>query len=38
MRVRDALPLGQLAVAGEPFTSVTARKLEGYVKFGLGEK
>jgi hypothetical protein len=36
--MRDALALGQLTVAGEPLTSVTARKLEGYVKFGLGEK
>jgi len=27
-----------LTVAGEPLTSVTARKLEGYVKFGPGEK
>jgi hypothetical protein len=38
MRMRDALPLGQLTVAGEPLTSVTVRKLEGYVKFGLGGK
>ena len=38
VRMRDALPLGQLTVAGEPLTSVTACKLEGYVKFGLGEK
>jgi predicted Co/Zn/Cd cation transporter (cation efflux family) len=38
MRMRDALPLGQLTVAGEPLTSVTPRKLEGYVRFGLGEK
>jgi hypothetical protein len=34
----DALALGQLTVAGELLTSVTARKLEGYVKFRLGEK
>jgi hypothetical protein len=38
MRMRDALPLGQLTVAGEPLTSVTPRKLEGYVKFGQGKK
>jgi len=38
VRMRDALPLGQLTVASEPLTSVTARKLEGYVMFGLGEK
>ena len=38
MRMRDALALGQLTVAGEPLTSVTARELEGYAKFGLGEK
>jgi hypothetical protein len=27
-----------LGLASEPLTSVTARELEGYVKFGLGEK
>ena len=38
MRMRDALALGRLTVADEPLTSVTARELEGYAKFGLGEK
>ena len=38
MRMRDALALGQLTVTREPLRSVTAHKLEGYVKFGLGEK
>ena len=38
VRMRDALALVQLTVAGEPLTSVTARKLEGYVKFAPGEK
>jgi hypothetical protein len=37
VRMCDALALGHLTVAGEPLTSVTARKLKGYVKFGLGE-
>jgi hypothetical protein len=34
VRMGDALALGQLTVTGEPLTSVTARKLEGYMKFG----
>ena len=38
VRMRDALALVQLTVAGEPLTLVTARKLEVYVKFGPGEK
>ena len=38
VRMRDALALGRLTVADEPLTSVTARELEGYAKFGLGEK
>jgi hypothetical protein len=38
VRMRAALALGQLTVTGEPLMSVTARKLEGYVKSGLGEK
>jgi hypothetical protein len=36
--MRDALAIVQLTAAGEPSTLVMARKLEGYVKFGLGEK
>jgi hypothetical protein len=32
VRVRDALALVQLTVAGEPLTSATARKLKDYVK------
>ena len=32
VRMCDALALVQLTVAGEPLTSVTARKVEGYVK------
>jgi len=32
VRMCDALALVHLTVAGEPLTSVTARKLEGYVK------
>jgi hypothetical protein len=38
VRMRDALALGQSTLTGEPLTSVTAHMLEGYVKFGLGEK
>jgi hypothetical protein len=38
MRMRNAPDLAQLTVADEPLPSGTARKLEAYVKFGLGEK
>jgi hypothetical protein len=38
VRMRDAFALGHLTVTGEPLTSGTARKLKGYVKFGLSEK
>jgi len=34
MHMRDPLALGQLTVAGAPLTSMTLRKLEGYVMFG----
>jgi hypothetical protein len=38
MRMRDPRALAQLTVADERLPSGTARKLEDYVKFGLGEK
>ena len=37
-RMRDPPGLAQLTVGDEPLPSGTARKLEDYVKFGLGEK